>query len=113
MADSKEQHPTDTWHMAPHFRGSGYVSGQPFIVVDACSSSLPVLGEGSLGLDLPEGTTPERAREIIAFLNENIRFITYTGPSRPEWIDQPGRGAVAREKQQPRLSTIDGAPVES
>lgn len=65
-----------------------------------------------LGFDLPEGTTPERAQEIIKFLNDNIRFITYTGADRPEWSDNPGRGAMAWEKRKPRLATTDGAPVD-
>ncbi len=115
MADSEEQH-KKTWRMAPHFHGSRYVSGAPFVVVDACSSSLPVLGEGFLGLDLPEGTTPERAREIIDFLQENIRFITYTGPTRPPGITEIKRTIVdpraPHEHTDQELTTIIHAGQE-
>ncbi|OQR30292.1 hypothetical protein BWR59_17195 [Pseudomonas sp. Bc-h] len=30
------------------------------------------------GLDLPQGTTFEKAQEVAAFLRENIEYFTYT-----------------------------------
>lgn len=89
---------TETWHFEPHFRLSAYVDGEPFVVVDVPKGDdLPILSEGFLGFDLPEGTSRQKAGEIVDFLNENIRFITYTGPIRDEFMGTTGRGEIARK----------------
>ncbi len=109
MADKK--HPRDTWDMRPLFALKAHTHGQPFIVVEGMGGSLPVLEDGFLSFELPEDMTPERAEEIVDFLNGSICSVAYTGSPRPEWKDRPGLGAMAREKRKPRLVTTDGAPV--
>ena len=52
-----------------------------------------------MGLEFYEGTPLEKVKEIAKLLDEHIENITYTGSVRPEFIDQPGRGAVAKRKR--------------
>ena len=71
------------------------------LVEDKRGPSLPLLSDDGcfLGLEFRPETTPETAAQIANLLNEHVQFLTYTGPIRPEWADQPGRGAVARRKR--------------
>ena len=61
-----------------YFKPSSYPSGEYGIVLEAFHEDLDVLGGGFLGFDLPEGATANQAEEIAAFLNENIRAVSYT-----------------------------------
>jgi hypothetical protein len=58
------------------FKVRQYVSGQPWIVIEKFLGDLDI--EGFLGLELPHGTTFDRAEEIAQYLNENIQAITHT-----------------------------------
>jgi hypothetical protein len=49
-----------------------------WIELERIDKNLNVLGNGFLGLDLPQGTTSQRALEIAEFLNNNITFVSYT-----------------------------------
>lgn len=40
--------------------------------------NLPILGEGSLGFDLPPGTSYQQCMEVADFLNEHIRCVRAT-----------------------------------
>ncbi len=82
----------ETWDMKPYFRVREYVSGQPFIVVDGMDSTLPILDQGILGLDLEKGTSTEEAQKIADLLNNRIAFVTYTGPPLPSYEGYVGRG---------------------
>lgn len=52
--------------------------GTPWIMFERYSEKLKVLENGFLGLDLPEGTTYEKAVKIAEFLNENIDRVLYS-----------------------------------
>lgn len=71
---------TTTTHRAKvKFYVKEYGEGQPWIVVEPDDGkNLPFVGDGFLGIDLPEGTSYERAREIAKFLNKNIAAISHT-----------------------------------
>jgi hypothetical protein len=87
---------TDTWHMRPNFKPRGRAKDNAgWIWIEQMDGSLPVLGDGHLGIELYD-ETPDNVRRVAAFLDEHIQMITYTGPIRPEWTDQPGRVAVMR-----------------
>jgi hypothetical protein len=66
------------------FRPSRYPSGEYWIVLEAFHEDLDILANGFLGFDLPEGTTANQAEEIAAYLNENIRAVSYTTPKTAE-----------------------------
>ena len=63
-----------------YFKSSRYPSGEYWIVLEAFHEDLDLLATGYLGFDLPEGTTANQAEEIAAYLNENIRAVSYTTP---------------------------------
>ena len=58
------------------FKVRQYVNGQPWIVVEEHQGGLGI--NGFLGLDLPHGTTFDRAEEIAEYLNGNIEAVTHT-----------------------------------
>jgi hypothetical protein len=89
---------TDTWHMEPAFKPTGHDSGAGWIVIESWSGNLPVLGDGFLGIVLKDESA-DNAGKVAAFLSEHVKFITFTGQARPEWADQPGRGAVHRRQR--------------
>ena len=62
------------------FTAKEYESGQPWICLVAWEQGLEVLGQGFLGLDLPKGTTLNRAKEIAKFLEDNIIAVSYSRP---------------------------------
>ena len=84
MTDRK----TDTWHMRPNFKPRGRVpDDKGWLMIEPIDGSLPVLGDGFLGIEFHD-ETPDNVRRVGAFLDEHVKFITYTGATRPEWIDQ-------------------------
>lgn len=90
----------ETWDMPVGFKVRQHVSGAPWILVEQLGApTLPILDEGFLGIDLAEGTTAAEARELAQLLAERVTHLTYTGPPRAAWIDNPGRGARARRRQ--------------
>ena len=94
---------TDTWGMKVTFTLKTPVraEGTPWLAIEWLSGPpLPILYGGFLGLEFYEGTPLKKVREIAELLDEHIEYISYTGLVRPEFIDQPGRGAVARRKRQ-------------
>jgi hypothetical protein len=62
------------------FRVQEVSGGEPWIRVEPIDENLKVLGNGSLGFELPEGTTINTAEEIAAFLQENISSVSYPLP---------------------------------
>ena len=68
------------------FTPSRYPSGEYWIVLEAFHEDLDVLNAGYLGFDLPEGTTANQAEEIAAYLNENIRAVSYTTPKTADAV---------------------------
>jgi hypothetical protein len=65
-----------------YFKPSSHPSGEYSIVLEAFHEDLDVLGGGFLSFVLPEGATANQAEEIAAYLNENIRAVSYTTPPR-------------------------------
>jgi hypothetical protein len=58
------------------FSVSEYVSGQPWIVVETLrADDVP---DGTLGFDLPEGTTLHEAEEIAGFMRRRLTHIAVT-----------------------------------
>ena len=53
-------------------------SGKNWIVLEPVEERSNVLARVSLSLNLPEGATSNQAEEIAAYLNENIKSVTYT-----------------------------------
>jgi len=62
----------------------------------------PILQDGFPTLEPPEDAMVEDAEELVDLLNGKIENLAYTGPVRPEIIDQPGRGAVAKRESKRR-----------
>ncbi len=60
------------------FSAKAGADGNPWIALEPRNKHLSILQKGFLGFDLPPGTTPQRAREIEQFLNDNLTFLTYT-----------------------------------
>ncbi len=60
------------------FKVKAYESGQPWIYLETLDEDLQVLGAGCLGLDLPKGTTLDKATEVAMFLGTNISAVSYT-----------------------------------
>jgi hypothetical protein len=54
---------------------------------------------GFIGFDLSPHTTDAEARELLAMMDRHIRHLTFTGPVRPEFIDAPGRAAIAKRSR--------------
>ena len=97
MTDEDDVTNTDTWDMPVRFKPTKYASGEAWIMMEQMDApTLPILEKGFLGLDLREGATIEEAEEIARMLNRQVMLITYTGPKRPEWVDNPGRGERAK-----------------
>lgn len=92
-----EERETDTWHFATYFKGTRHMGahrlGRHFFVIERLNSDneIPLLDDGFLGLELYEGTPPAVAEELLGLLNKHVEYLTYTGPTRPEWEDRPGR----------------------
>jgi hypothetical protein len=61
------------------FKVKEFSNGQPWICLEPIKENLKVLVRGSLGFDLPRGTTIEAAKKIAEFLGENITGVSYTG----------------------------------
>jgi hypothetical protein len=61
---------------------------------------LPILDEGGyLTMELKPDTPKETVEQLADLLNRVVAHLTYQGPVRPEWIDQPGAGVVRRRKE--------------
>ena len=65
-----------------------YGDGTPYIAIEPCDGNLVLLQFGDLYFDMREGTTFEKAKEIAAYLNNNIESLAYTLP--PTHVDIPG-----------------------
>jgi hypothetical protein len=63
-----------------YFKPNANPDGEYVIALEAFHEDLDVLAGGSLAFDLPEGATANQAEEIAAYLNENIRAISYSAP---------------------------------
>jgi hypothetical protein len=69
-----------TEHVRMSFKVKELSNGQPWICLEPIKKeNLKVLVRGSLGFDLPRGTTIEAAKKIAEFLGENITGVSYTG----------------------------------
>ena len=53
-------------------------AGKNWIVLEPVEERSNVLAGVSLSFNLPEGATSNQAEEIAAYLNENIKSVTYT-----------------------------------
>jgi hypothetical protein len=60
------------------FEVKEFPGGQPWICLEPVEENLKVLARGSLGFDLPRGTTIEAAKKIAEFLGKNITRVSYT-----------------------------------
>ncbi len=88
----------DTWGMEVDFNPRGQAEcGKGWICVERFGAPLPILGDGFLGLELHDNSA-DNVRAVAEFLRNHVKRIVYTGTPRPEWIDQPGRGAVAKRE---------------
>ena len=93
---------TETWHEVPYFkpRGGEKIFPVRYLSIETLEGpTLPILADGFLALELREGTPASIARELAEMLNKHVAYLTYTGPNRPEWADQPGRKAVAERRR--------------
>ena len=72
-----------------HFKSSRFPSGEYWIVLEAFHEDLDILARGFLGFDLAGGVTANQAAEIAAYLNENIRAVSYTTPKSAEAVPIP------------------------
>ena len=61
-----------------YFKARRNSSGDYEILLEAFHEDLDVLAGGLLTFDLPEGATINQAEEIAAYLNENIRAVSYS-----------------------------------
>jgi len=61
------------------FKVKEFSNKQLWICLEPVKENLKVLVRGSLGFDLPRGTTIDDAKKIAKFLEENIRGVSYTG----------------------------------
>ncbi len=92
---------TDTWAMDPYFKGWGgpVTTGRHLISIRSFEGpDVPILQDGFLTLELREDVTAEEAEKLINLLNLHVDRLTHTGPTKPEFVDQPGRAAVAKRK---------------
>jgi hypothetical protein len=94
---------SETWDAQISFKGSCYVSGRPFICEDGSDGTIPHLVGGFIGFDLSPHTTNEEARDLLAMMNRHITHLTFTGPVRPEFIDSPGRAAIAKRSRRRKV----------
>ena len=93
---------TDTWAMNPFFKawGGPNVMGRHMITINVFRGpDLPLMQDGTLRLELGEDVTGDEVEKLVNLLNSQVERLTYTGPIKPEFVDQPGRGAVARRKK--------------
>lgn len=84
-----DDRPVDTWHVPVHFKPRGHASGEPWILIERLEGpDLPILEVygGWLGMELMD-PRPAKTLEVANFLDQNIRFLTYTGPIRPEYAE--------------------------
>ncbi len=73
MTTAKTERVVVTFHVRE------YGNGQPWILVEPdAGKNLSCVGNGCLGLDLKEGTSYAKAREIARFLNENLVQVSHT-----------------------------------
>ena len=59
------------------FKVRGYVSGEPWILVEWISGD-DVFKGGTLGFDLPEGTPLDQAEELAEFMRKRITHLART-----------------------------------
>ncbi len=59
----------------PHFRVGEFNGGECYIIVEPQSGDALNMFRGHVSLRLAEGVSLEKAREISAYLNENIEGI--------------------------------------
>jgi len=71
--------PPMTERVRMSFKVKEFSSGQLWICLEPIKENLKVLVRGSLGFDLPRGTSIEAAKKIAEFLGENITGVSYTG----------------------------------
>ena len=99
MADKSDEDNSDTWDMPVHFKVRQHVSGGYWILIEQLDSpTLPIFDDfgGFLGIDLDGHTTDEEAMALAKQLDKHVIHLTYTGDKRPQWADNPGRGARAK-----------------
>jgi hypothetical protein len=97
MADTDD---VDTWDMPVHFKVRQAGDGSLWILIEQLRPpTLPILDAGFLGLELAKGTTTEQIEKLAQLLDERVTNLTYTGPNRGAWIDNPGRRARAKRRR--------------
>ena len=55
--------------------------GAPWVALQPKHKGLPTL-KGEIGLDLYRGTSLEEAKQLVRFLNSNIKALSYKKPNR-------------------------------
>lgn len=96
MAEQRDE--PETWEMGALFSPKCSADGGWIMVEPYEGLPLPCLEYGFLGLELVDGASAEDIRAVCEFLNARVVRLTYTAQRRPEWIDQPGRAALARRR---------------
>ncbi len=77
MTDDDDATDTDTWDMPVRFRPRQHASCGLWIMIEQQDQpTLPILGQGFLGLDLRVGKTIEEAGEIADILNRKAALMT-------------------------------------
>lgn len=64
----------------PHFRVGEFDGGHCYIIVEPNSGDDLNMFRGHVNLRLAEGTSIEKAREIAAYLNDNIEGLAEQDP---------------------------------
>jgi hypothetical protein len=67
-----------TARIEPVFRVKEYVDGKPWIMIEHLENAPGFPHQFFFGLDLPDGTSFEKAKDIAEFLNKNITHVTAT-----------------------------------
>jgi hypothetical protein len=74
----------ETKRQAYTFTVKEYGDGTPYIVCTPIGKEWSVFAKGSLSFVLPEGTTLKRAQQVNAFLNTNIKYISFNETANKE-----------------------------
>lgn len=74
----------ETKRQAYTFAVKEYGDGTPYIVCTPIGKEWNVFANGTLSFVLPEGTTLKRAQQVNAFLNTNIKYISFAETVSPD-----------------------------
>jgi hypothetical protein len=106
-ADIDDNH-IDTWAMPVRLAPRQHESGACWILIEQWSEpTLPILGEGFMGMHLADGTTFRQAMILADLLNRQVTHLLYTGPDRYTWTSVPSvRAQASRQSLDDRASPV-------